>query len=139
MLKSPHSLVLLTSKKYSMSIRESQTGIYLAIISFDERGQVIRIVLVSGAENPSPSVETLRLPQHDINAQRDVDAYESGEEGGRAMASRNLNVRRGISDPGDVNDGAVFFVAILLLLLIAAVLFFGGNWLIPPTVPSAPF
>lgn len=53
------------------------------------------------------------------------------------MASQNLNLPRGISDPGDVNDGAVFFVALVLILLVAAVLLFGGNWLFPPTVPSA--
>ncbi|MBI2955412.1 MAG: hypothetical protein HYY30_13950 [Chloroflexi bacterium] len=52
------------------------------------------------------------------------------------MDSRNINLRRRVGDPGDINDAAVFLVAILLLLLIAMVLLFGGNWLLQPTLPS---
>ncbi len=53
-----------------------------------------------------------------------------------ALKERNLPIRTRIGDQGDVNDGAVFFVALVLIFLIAAVLLFGGSWLIPPIVPS---
>ncbi|MCL5263597.1 MAG: hypothetical protein M1343_00090 [Chloroflexi bacterium] len=50
--------------------------------------------------------------------------------------TRDAMAPRRIGDVDDVNDAAVFFVAIILLVLVAIVILVGGNWLFPPTVPS---